>query len=139
MLNKNLIVTGGLGFIGKNYLNHVKDMKPELAKHLAKEFISQSLEDIIPIKGDFLFVAGDDEGFNESLNLKDKTQEAIYPGDLVLASSNLRRSIKAKYILDELFQDKNYFFEIEIEPLIYLPENFRQKAIQYIYKQNLHE
>ena len=25
MLNKNLIVTGGLGFIGKNYLNHVKD------------------------------------------------------------------------------------------------------------------
>ena len=119
----------------RQHLNHVKDMKPELAKHLAKEFISQSLEDIIPIKGDFLFVAGDDEGFNESLNLKDKTQEAIYPGDLVLASSNLRRSIKAKYILDELFQDKNYFFEIEIEPLIYLPENFRQKAIQYIYKQ----
>ena len=37
--------------------------------------------------------------------------------------------------MDELFQDENYFFEIEIEPLIYLPENFRQKAVQYIYKQ----
>ena len=119
----------------RQHLKHFKDMRPKLKSLMENELISSSLKDSIPVKGDFLFVAGDDEGFNESLNLKDKTQESIYPGDLVLASSNLRRSEKAKYIMDELFQDENYFFEIEIEPLIYLPENFRQKAVQYIYKQ----
>ncbi len=119
----------------RQHLKHFEDMRPKLKSLMDNELISSSLKDSIPVKGDFLFVAGDDEGFNESLNLKDKTQESIYPGDLVLASSNLRRSEKAKYIMDELFQDENYFFEIEIEPLIYLPENFRQKAVQYIYKQ----
>ncbi len=119
----------------RQHLTHVKEEIPKLYQLMDKELISYSLRELIPVKGDFLFVAGDDERFNESINLKNNTQEAIYPGDLVIASSNLERPLKSRSVLNSLFKDKNYFFQIEIEPLIYLPENFRQKAVQFIYKQ----
>ena len=119
----------------RQHLTHVKEEVPKLYQLMDKELISYSLRELIPVKGDFLFVAGYDERFNESINLKNNTQEAIYPGDLVIASSNLERPLKSRNVLNSLFKDKNYFFQIEIEPLIYLPENFRQKAVQFIYKQ----
>ena len=120
----------------RQHLNHFKDNFSKIEKAVSKGLIQSELQQIVPVKGDFLFVAGDDEDlFFDNFNQKTNTQEPIYPGDLVIASSNIKRNENTLETLSVLFNEKNYFFELEVEPLIYLPDNLLKKFTQRIFKQ----
>ena len=115
------------------HLDHVK--KDEIEKLLEKHNLPTSFANYLPVKGDFLYIAGEDDRVDHvSQGESSKYQESLFPGDLVVATSH--PSKPSNNLLNQLFGDKNYFFNIELKPLIYLPDSISERLGQFIVRQS---
>lgn len=115
------------------HLEHVK--KEEIEELVKKYKLPLSMIDHLPVKGDILYIAGeDDREEHASQGESSKYQESLFPGDLVVATSDPSKPKSS--LLDELFGDKNYFFDIQLRPLIYLPDSIGEKIGQFIVRQS---
>lgn len=119
----------------RQHLEHVK--KVDFDKFTKDLNIDSSYKDFLPVKGDLLFVAGNDtDKQHSSVGSEGKYQQAFYPGDLLIANSDIRKSDELREITDPILNEENYFFEIDLKPLIYLPDTRKDQLVQYLVRQN---